>query len=134
MRPLVIDDETRAKVAAVIAHADKHHYMPQPGSPPPGDDERFVAKLGTYRTVFTFTIAEGVLWRHLSVSVPMKGKFPNPVAVFMIAELFGFTGYDSSQHYMASPPKGWAIHVNDDEHCVVVAQPIAATVAKAEMS
>lgn len=133
MRALLINDEARAKVAAVIAHAEKHHYMPQPGSPPPGDDERFVAKLGTYRTVFTFTIAGGVLWRHLSVSVPGK-KFPNPVAVFAIADLYGFTGYDASEHYMASPPKGWAINISDDEHCVVVGQPVASTATKAEIN
>jgi hypothetical protein len=54
LRALIIDDTAKAKVARVPAHAEKNHYRPGPGIPPPGDGERFVAYLNTYRAVFTF--------------------------------------------------------------------------------
>lgn len=95
VRPLVIDDEAKAIAARVIAHAEAHPYHPRPGSTPPGDDPNFVAKLGTYRAVFTITHSDRMVFRHLSISVPGKG-FPNPLAVMLIGELFGFTGIETA--------------------------------------
>jgi hypothetical protein len=124
LRPLIIDDEARAKVAKVIEHASKHHYRPGAGMPPPGDDPRFTVKLNTYRVVFSFTVnpGDGLLWRHLSISVPGP-RFPNPAAAFMIAELFGFTGWD--QRTIDRFPQEWIGQVNEQEHAVVVAQPVS---------
>lgn len=130
VRALIIDDDARASAARVLSHAEKHHYSP--GQKPPGDDDRFVARLGTYRAVFSFTHADGTLWRHLSVSVPAKGKLPNPVAVFTIAKLFGFTGYDEAAPFKPAPD--WGVNVNDDEHCVVVAQALRTTLAPEKLS
>src|SRR5215831_1573268 len=93
LRPLIINDKARAKAAKVLKHAEQNHYRPGPNAKTPGDDDRFVAKLNTYRAVFTFTHSDGMIWRHLTVSVPGT-KFPNPAAAFMIAQLFGFTGWD----------------------------------------
>lgn len=132
LRPLVIDDAARAEAARVLAHAEKNHYHPKPGNDVPGDDPAFTARFGTYRAVFTFTHADGLIYRHLSVSVPGK-KFPNPVAVFNIAEMFGFAGYDPNKHYAAKLPDGWLMDVNDNEHCVIVAQPIGADVLKEKL-
>jgi len=120
MRPLVIDADARAQAQRVLDHATEHHYWPNKTVQSPGDDPRFVAKLGTYRVVFTFTHSKGIVWRHLSVSVPSQ-KYPNPAAVFMIAGLFGFTGYDEKQ--IDKPGPDWAMDVNEGEHCVVIAQP-----------
>lgn len=120
MRPLVIDDAARSEAARVIGHAEAHHYYPgKMGTP--GDDPAFVAKFGTYRSVFTFTHSDGAVWRHLSISVPSK-KFPNPYAAYMIAELFGFTGWNGKT---VEPPEGWLMNVNDREHCITLVQPIA---------
>lgn len=119
MRMLVIDDAARAAAARVLAHAKAHHYRPGPGQTPPGDDNRFVAMLGTYRAVFSFTHSDGGVWRHLSVSVPGT-MFPNPAAVFTIADLFGFGGYD--QNDPAKPGAKWMFDAMDAEHCVVVAE------------
>ncbi|SRR6266702_204536 len=122
MRPLVIDDTARAIAARVLAHAKAHHYRPGPGQMAPGDDNRFVARLGTYRAVFSFTHSDGGVWRQLSVSVPST-KFPNPAAVFAIADLFGFSGYD--EKVFMKPGPNWMIEVNDAEHCVVVAERVS---------
>ena len=111
MRPLIIDDETRAAVARVrdFAEQEAHWYEPYEGDRRhvPGDDDRHVCMLGTYRCVFSITRVPTGRWRHLSISVP--GKFyPNPYAVFTIAELFGFTGWDQKSVHA---PKDWLLRV-----------------------
>ena len=119
MRALIIDDRAKAEIARVKAHAEANHYWP--GQATPGDDPRYVARLSTYRAVFTITHADDLIWRHLSVSVP-SSKFPHPAAVFMIAHHFGFTGWSESKP--SEPGDGWMLDVNKREHCAVVAQPI----------
>ncbi len=121
-RALTIDDTARAAVARVLAHAESHHYRPGPGSEPPGNDGRFVARLDTYRAVFSFTHSDGAIFRHLSISVPSK-SYPHPFAAFTIAGLFGFTGWN--ERTVEPPPDGWLIDVNQKEHCIVLAQPMA---------
>jgi hypothetical protein len=118
LRALTINDAARAEVARVVANAKSHPYRPDCETPP-GDDKRFVAKLDTYRAVFSFTHADGLVYRHLSISVPGK-DYPNPLAVFTIADLFGFTGWGGQSY----PAHGWMINVNENEHCIVLAQPM----------
>jgi hypothetical protein len=123
-RVLAIDDSARAKVAQVLAHAVRHHYRPGPGAAPPGEDERFVAQFDTYRCVFSFTHDDGTstIWRHLSVGVPGK-KYPNLFAVFTIAALFGFTGWD--ERTIDPAPEGWEIDiVSKKPRHIVVGQPV----------
>src|ERR1700745_1054225 len=110
LRALVIDEEARKTVRRVVefAEAEAHWYEPYQGDfSAPGDDSRHVAMLGTYRCVFSITLApDGQLYRHLSVSVPGE-DFPNPYALYTIAELFGFTGWDQSN----DPPQSWILRV-----------------------
>jgi hypothetical protein len=119
MRALLIDDEAKAKVKKVVDYAHAHpYYLPAAGIVP-GDNSSYVAHLGTFRCVFTFTHIKGEVWRHLSISVPSH-SYPNPFAAYTIAELFGFTGWDGKS---STPPTNWQIAVNKDEHCIVLAQP-----------
>lgn len=120
MRPLIIDDRARAKVAKVLAYAEKHHYFP--GGQIPGNNSNYVANLSTYRCVFSFTHIDNYIYRHLSVSVPST-KYPSPVAVFAIADLFGFTGYDHKEP--DKPGLDWLINVSKKDHCVIIAQMMA---------
>src|SRR5215467_10806197 len=115
LRALMIDDAARAEANRVIAYAMDHPFVPGV-SPTPGDDPRFVADFGTYRAVFTFTRHEGKTYRQLSISIPAPGMYPNVVAAFMIAELFGFTGYD--HRFAANPGRDWMIDVRDHENAV----------------
>ena len=118
-RPLIIDDAAKAKVAKVVAYAMDHPY--RPGDPTPGDNPNFVVMLDTYRCVFTFTrMADEKVYRHLSISVP-SAKYPHPIAAFTIADLFGFTGYDLQAAPMR-PGDGWIMQVNENEHCIALAQ------------
>jgi hypothetical protein len=122
VRPLIIDDAAKAKAARVLDYAAAHHYRPgRPGQTTPGDDPNFVAHFGTYRAVFTYTQEprSARVYRHLSISVPGK-KYPHQAAAFMIATLFGFTGWD--ERTIDRAPEGWQIEVNQREHCIVLAQ------------
>lgn len=123
---LTIDDGARAKVARVLAHAETHPYRPPYGTPP-GDDDRFVARLNDFRAVFSFTYSGGVIWRHLSISVPGT-KYPNPFAVYTIADMFGFTGWD--QRTIEPPPAGWAMDMNAQERCIIIAQAVKSEMDK----
>jgi hypothetical protein len=122
MRPLVIDDSAKAAVARVKAYAEANHYYPSPGQPIPGDNPNYVVNLSTYRTVFTYTHAGGVVYRDLSVSVPST-KLPNPAAVFAIADMFGFTGYNPSNP--TKPGEDWFFDCNETIGYVRCAQPVS---------
>jgi hypothetical protein len=118
MRALIIDDTAKTEIARVKTHAEAHHYTPGAWKVP-GDDPRYVAKLGSYRVVFTITHAGHDVFRHLSVSVP-GNKYPNPAAVFLIAHEFGFTGWD--EKVPGDPGPDWVVGPHKHDRCVVVAQ------------
>lgn len=119
MRALVINDETRTKVAEVVEFAAKNWYRPGRSETIPGDDPRHVVMLNTFRCVFSYTVSPSEeVWRHLSVSVPSK-KLPNPFAFYTIAELFGFTGWNGRS---VVPPSSWTVGVNKEDHCIVAVQ------------
>lgn len=117
-RPLLIGPDEKARAAAIMAHAEANPYTPGAGAATPGDNKAFVGEFNTYRTVFTYTHLKGDVFRHLSVSVP-GGHYPNPFAVWLLAETFGFTGWDGVS---GEVPKNWQVHLKEDEHCVVVVQ------------
>ena len=64
--------------------------------------------------------AFSMLFRHLSVSVPMPGRYPNPIAVWMIADLYGFTGW--SPEMGVKIPPDWMPQVR--EYSAQVLQPV----------
>lgn len=104
-----ITPEVRETVKRVIEYAVEHVYRP-PGGPVPGEVPEHVCVLfGMLRCVFSFTVIDGVTYRHLSVS-----PWPFNSALFLvIAELFGFS-------------KDAAYGINDDVPCVVALQPLLA--------
>jgi hypothetical protein len=130
MRLLVIDNDARAKAAAIIAHAETHPFKP-PYATPPGDDPQLRMQIGTYTVVFSRTIMGEVEFRHLSVSVP-GGLYPGPEAVFLIAsDLFGFTGWDFERDI----PQDWAVQPKREPVlCVEIAQPVRSTVPRERLS
>jgi hypothetical protein len=131
LRPLIMDSAAKAEVARVKAHAESNRYRPDRGDPTPGDNPAYVARLGSYRVVFTMTEQKGELWRHLSVSVP-GGKLPNPAAVFMIADAFGFTGWSDKR--LLEPGPDWGVGHDAIAHCIVVAQSLGAAVAREKLT
>jgi hypothetical protein len=103
VRVLVDDDKAKAEVKRVLdfAQQPENYYKVGPGGfslqKPPGDDPRHVAHLvDGFRCVFSLTrsIVEQKTYRHLTISIPSSPNLPNPYAAFMIAQMFGFTGWD----------------------------------------
>jgi hypothetical protein len=117
-RPLLIDDDARERAARIVRHAEEHHYIPGEGVTPPGLDDNFCGMFNTFRVVFSITRMGPIAARHLSVSVPGE-HYPNPYAVFTLAELFGFTGWDGRSE---RPPKTWAIGMEEAFRAVIVVQ------------
>ncbi len=122
MRPLFITDEERAIAKRIVDHAARREnwFRPDRGGRPPGDNPAHHADFWTYSCVFSYSVTQGDLLRHLSVRVPGK-HLPNPFAVMTLAELFGFQGWDQQS---SQPPKDWQIGINDEERTVVVLQKI----------
>ena len=122
LRPLILDDTAKHKAADIMAYGQDHPYVMGRDKWVPGDDHRYVGHFNTFRAVFTFTRRGDDTFRHLTVSVPGRG-FPNPIACWSLAELFGFTGWDGKS---AKTPDDWQFGLKDQEHCIVVVQKVAA--------
>lgn len=127
MSVLVIDEETTALVRRVIeyAQAPRNHYVIMEGGrsyqKAPGENPNHVVQLHSYRCVFSIshTKADGKTWRHLSISVRERGKFPAPIVAFTIAGMFGFTGWDGQSE---KPPRDWAGEANKEDNCILLFQ------------
>jgi hypothetical protein len=118
----MIDDIARADAARVVSYAREHIYRPfgDVAADPPGDDPKHVARFNTFRAVFSITEDRARRqFRHLSVSIPSK-KLPHPAAVFMLADLFGFTGWNDREPDKPSPT--WQLNMSRAENCIVVLQ------------
>jgi hypothetical protein len=124
---LELGDEAKKKVDAIVefAQQEANWYDPKPGAKPPGLDARYRCFLGTYRCVFSFTIDRRAkkVYRHLSISVPTRGRLPQPPVAVLIAKMFGFTG---DAHPDKLVPLDWMVHVQTDhlvdDDCVVLVQ------------
>lgn len=137
MSHLMIDDEARAKAAELITYAEAHPYLADdPAAAAPGGDPGHVATFGSFRVVFSFTEKQGVRFRQLSVSVPNRrpGTYPDPIMVFEIAALLGFTGWNSEPDTIPRMPEGWSCKPIPEDRCVSVIQPIGATAPRGRMS
>jgi hypothetical protein len=122
---LVIDDAVKKRIADVLGYADRHPWRPEVETPDkvPGDFPQYVATIGHFRCVFTYTIDNGFRYRHLSLSVDLPCMSPHPIAAFMLAQAFGFTGWD--ERNAMAPAADWMIgNHRGDGYIVVIAQTI----------
>jgi hypothetical protein len=129
MRLLTIDAAAKARATKIAAYAEAHPY--RPGGILPGSIPELVGQFDTYRAVFSITHADGLVFRHLSISVP-GDKLPNVMAVCSIADLFGFTGWSMSAP--ESIPDGWQLGPHKEDRCVVVAQLLGSDIPKQEQN
>ena len=127
LRPLVIDDQAKKKAQTIIAYARAHPItFAGTDTAVPGDDPHHWAWFNSYRVVFSFTKMvpprQPAIYRHMSVSVAngKRGALPNPIAMWTLAELFGFTGWDGRSQ---EPANTWMIDLKDEPvPNIVVAQ------------
>jgi hypothetical protein len=121
VRPLVINDEVKANISRVVDYAflPENYYEPGVSPQPPGDDARHVVLIPFgFRCVLSITKHDGQRFADLSISVDSM-KYPNQFATWMLADLFGFTGWDGVSD---APPRDWMMHASKEEYCVRVAQ------------
>lgn len=103
IRPLIIDEELRLKIAGMVEHAEKNIFtledmknLMRGEANPAGDLYGFnMETIFGYRVVYSIEEhpykAGGIaLCRHLSMSVDEPGKLPNEYAIQEIMGLIGF--------------------------------------------
>lgn len=99
MRALVIGPTERARAVELAAFAARPEnlYDPENDAAIPGDDERFLMRLGVFeevRVVFSHTKLGGKIWKHMSVSIDperlLAPALPNLAVVDQIATTLGF--------------------------------------------
>jgi len=104
MTPLVIDDEGREQIKALVALANANPVdviALQERIKVPASKEQHRAQM-TRQTItlplafmVTFSIEDGHpcgRCRHMSMSVQREGRVPSPAGVWMVAQEFGFWG------------------------------------------
>ncbi len=104
MRVLVIDKEVKAKIAKVIAYAEKHRIvlaalekLKAGVARPLGNNPSLSCQIPMgYRVTFTIEEQPFGWCRHISISVDGTG-WPNPVAVEAIMQEFGFSTLDNCE-------------------------------------
>jgi len=120
-------DGVRAQLAELKATAEqtRHWYVEGQSACPPGDLPRHCVKLSQMMCVFSITVMNSPsghqTYRHASFSLPIagEGKTPNPIAIFTVAHMLGFTGgevcpsVDDAFEVVLSPAKNWQIGVKD---------------------
>lgn len=132
MRALIIDETAKAEVRRVEEHARKKENWYFLGSGGrvipktiPGHDPNFIAYLGSYRCVFTYTMGEKGLVRQLTVGVPGNNNYPSTFAIQMIAAEFGFTGWDGKAAIETLlENRTWMAKVLPTQRCVMVVQKV----------
>lgn len=93
----------------------------------PGDRPGHVLLNGTTRVVFSFLQVEGRErpFRYMTVSTTASGGLPNPVAVFTLAHMLGFTGAEADgAGVVLRPSRTWGLDLNRIERTVVVQEEV----------
>jgi len=112
---------TRASEIAEFASRPENHYRIGESDWVPGDRPEFVLRSGTLRAVFSHSVeGSGMTWRHLSVS--NVTKLPNPVSVWTLARLFGFTGGElgpDGETVVGAAPD-WVTFQNEEKAIAVI--------------
>ena len=130
MRALIITNNERTRVKRIVEYAKQPEHWYRVGradgvvDPTPGDNPSYTCHLPFwFRCVFSFThdVSADKLYRHLSVSVPSRGRLPNVTQVGIIADLFEFSGWINAYHW----PADWICDVGNDTPCIVVMQRLA---------
>ena len=124
MRPLVISPEVQHAASELVSFASKREnwFDPRVHKWIPGDRPEYTIAFNTYRCCFTYTVGKGeIVFRMVSVSVPGT-SYPNPLAVWSIAEMLGFTGGVKVHDTIMEPSKEWIVYAEEAVQAIVVAQ------------
>lgn len=98
MRPLVIGNAEKEKLAVLRKYAEDHPYsasdmldLMNGEIKAAGNQKEFQCEIPVgFKIVFTIEGQPPGPARHLSISVPEKGRFPSPEACEWVMEMLGF--------------------------------------------
>lgn len=117
--------QKRATEIVEFAQQKENWYTPGKSATVPGDDPRHILEDRGIKAVFSWTVTEKGVFRHMSASVPTPGKYPYPALVWTLAYLFGFTGAQADKQGVVSlPSRSWAFGENKEEGTIVVQEPV----------
>src|SRR5437762_4044175 len=97
-RPMIIDEDAKQKIKAVIVHAEANVFsmddlldIYNKQEKVAADQSGFVCEIPVgYRIVYSLEDQPAGIVRHLSVSVDEDKCLPNPPTVELLMKLFGF--------------------------------------------
>ena len=123
---LILDQAIIGRIhdAASLLLGREHWYIPGKSLLAPGDLPHHCLMIGRYRAVFSYTLHKGRFFRHLSVSVNIKGRFPPPPVGIAIAEAYGFTGAKKDGEAFVGVGDDWNVSLVDEDNCVAIVQDI----------
>lgn len=107
LRPLMLDVVLKQAITQVEQYARFHEYVPGITGIPGHNPKHCITTQFGYRIVFSYTRTAQGLFRDISISVDEKGKFPNEVAAYTLAQWFGFANWDGVT--IVPPPRTWEI-------------------------
>ncbi len=98
MRPLIIDEELKSKISALVAYAEKNPFsmdnvldVYNNEMAPAGDMDQYTLILPFgYKIVYSIENQPVGNVRHLSMSIDADGKLPSTVVVKIIMKMIGF--------------------------------------------
>jgi hypothetical protein len=98
---------------ALFAAMPEHWYRLGESTWTPGERAGYVARIDAYQCCFSYTLANGNLHRHLSISVNRGKTLPHPFAFFTIASWFGFTGGKEHEGVVVEAAEDWTWGANE---------------------
>lgn len=119
MAVFLISPEVKAQARRITEYAaTQHHwYRVKNGLNidgwTPGDRPEHILTSGTIRAVFSYTLATTTqtLYRHLSVT--NVNGYPQPMVVYTLAHMFGFTGVEPDEtDVVMKPAKDWKVQID----------------------
>jgi hypothetical protein len=126
---IIILSEAKKRAAEIAAFAEKteNWYLIGASTFVPGYRDEYTLLSGDHRAVFTWTVlSTAEVVRHLSVSVPRPGRYPQLITIWTLAHYFGFTGakVDPESDTVREPAADWVAGVNEGEGTFVVYQDV----------
>lgn len=100
MRPLLIDNEAKAKIECVMKYAEMNPFsmdemldIYNKELSPAGDMDGFAVNLYRgFKVVYSIEKQPSGKFKHISISVDKEGKLPSIESAQLIISEFGFTG------------------------------------------
>jgi hypothetical protein len=127
---LIITPEEKRAVQELVAFASakENWFDPAKHKWVPGNRPEYRVQLTMYNVVFTWTVGDGKVHRHMSISKLVGPGLPDPMFAMTIATWCGFTGGEVADDVTVQPGPDWYIDVDREIPCAIFGQTIGPAV------